>query len=488
MNGFPRTFCIVDTETTGMRPPYSRVIDLGIIRVEDGKEVERFDTLLNPGISIPASITRITSLRSEDLQDAPSFEDVALQVEELFAGAVFVAHNAPFDFAFIRNEFERLGMPFSPPALCTVKLSRSLAPTAKRHSLDAVIERYGLPVRERHRAMPDAEAVWDFIQALPSSHEADEIARAAAYAQGDVGKSRAAKDSFTELPSESGVYFFYGPDQELLYIGKSKHVRTRARSHFHSTRDRKELRLQEETAMVSSIATSGELSALILESALIKQQQPLYNRALRKRATLAIARQGENPLGYPTLAVSRTGDLSPDVRILGVFRTTTQAKQALRTIAKEHRLCAKLLDIESGEGACFARQLDACDGACVGAADLETYRNRFDTAFEKRRMRAWPYRGVVRIDERQSTDSGTVFFIDDWVLRGAYRYEGDAFEPLIEDDTVGGFDYDTYKILVRYLLVPKNRRNISVLTRPEFERWHAQKDDSADGSIERIIA
>lgn len=487
MNGLPDIFCIIDTETTGMRPPYSRIIDLGIIRVEHGKEVARFETLLNPSVSLPSMIKRITSIHDEDLATAPVFEDVALQVEELLEGAVFVAHNAPFDFAFVRSEFERLAMPFSPQALCTVKLSRALTPKAKRHSLDAVVERYGLPLRARHRAMPDAEAVWDFLQSLPQHHEEEDIARAAAHAQGNGGRSRAARDSFTDLPSESGVYFFYGPDQELLYIGKSKHVRTRARSHFHSTRDRKELRLQEETAMVSSIATSGELSALVLEAALIKEQNPLYNRALRKRKTLMIARETEHPSGYPTLALSRTGDLSADTRILGVFRTLTQAKQALRTLAKEHRLCHKLLGIEPGEGACFARQLGACEGACIGKEDPDSYRQRFDAAFAKRRMRAWPYRGMVRIDERHAPDAGTVFFIDEWVLRGAYRYEGESFEPLIEGGSSGTFDYDTYKILARYLLNPKNRRSISTITRREYERWLERSDSSADGYAEPSI-
>lgn len=489
-NTFPSTFCIVDTETTGMRPPYSRVMDIGIIRIENGVEVERFSTLLNAGTTVPARIERFTGIATEDLATAPAFEDVALQIQEILANAVFVAHNVPFDFSFIRSEFARLGMTFSPQTLCSVKLSRALTPRARSHSLDAVIDRYALPIRERHRALPDAEAVWDFIQVLPEAHAKESIARAAAYAMGDVrggthggvSSIKASRDVFTELPSESGVYFFYGKDQELLYIGKSKHVRTRARSHFHASQDRKELRLQEETATVSAIPTSGELSALILEAALIKQQNPMYNRALRKRKTLVIAEATEHPLGYPTLSLTRTADLTARDSILGVFRTLTQGKVALRTLAKEYSLCPKLLGIESGagNGACFAHQLGACRGACVGKDDPAAYRERFEEAFKKRRMRAWPYKGIVRIDERHAEDAGTVFFIEDWILKGAYRYDTDTFEPLIENEMGTDFDYDTYKILVRYLLNPKNRRSVSVIQRREYESWISRTTGSED--------
>lgn len=475
MRHFPRTFTIVDTETTGMRPPFSRVIDLGIIRVEDGKEVERFETLLQPGVALPPSIERITGLTDEDLVHAPAFEDVALRVQELFADSVFVAHNAPFDYAFIKSEFERLGIAFSAPTFCSVQFSRALMPKARSHSLDALIERYELPRRVRHRALPDAEAVWDFFQGASKVHGEDEIERAVVRASGALRATRVARDTFTDLPDQSGVYFFYGSNQELLYIGKSKHVRTRARSHFHARGGLKEERLQEETTSVSSVSTSGELSALILESALIKKESPLYNRALRKRKTLVIAQEHMHAHGYPTVMLSRTADLSPETPVLSVFRTLTQGKEVLRRLAKEHALCPKLLGIEAGTGSCFSYQLGTCGGACVGKEDIEAYGERFREAFTKRKMRAWPYRGPVLITEVESADTGTVFFIDNWVLRGAFRYNGETNEPLIEGiDSNAYFDYDTYKILARFMLNPKNKRAIQVLASNAFTRQLAR--------------
>ena len=166
MKAFPSVLAIIDTETTGMRPPHSRVIDIGIIRIEDGKEVERYQTLVNPQTSVPPFISDMTSITDADLVDAPTFDEVALEVEELLKGAVFVAHNVGFDYAFIQSEFRRLDMDFKAHTLCSAALSRGLYPHQPRHNLDALIRRHGLVVEGRHRALPDADAVWQFFRKI----------------------------------------------------------------------------------------------------------------------------------------------------------------------------------------------------------------------------------------------------------------------------------------------------------------------------------
>jgi len=157
---------IIDTETTGMRPPYSRVIDIGIIRVEDGKEVERYETLVNPQTSIPPFISDMTSITDGDLMDAPTFDEIAIEVEGFLKDAVFVAHNVGFDYAFIQSEFARLDMHFQATTLCSAALSRTLFPRQSRHNLDALIQHHGLVIDGRHRALPDADAVWQFFQKI----------------------------------------------------------------------------------------------------------------------------------------------------------------------------------------------------------------------------------------------------------------------------------------------------------------------------------
>ena len=398
MQSFPDVFSIIDTETTGMRPPYSRVMDIGIIRVEHGQVVERFSTLINSGSHIPPSIQRFTHITPADLARAPAFEDVALQVAELLRDAVFVAHNAPFDYNFISHEFSRIGIRFAAEQLCTVALSRTLYPGAGSHSLDAVIARHGLTAPVRHRALPDAEAVWDFLQSVAEEVPEDALTKAVERVRKGAFGTHQARTSVTALPDSAGVYLFRGPDDELLYVGKSTHVRNRARSHFRRT-DLQGRRITDDAASVSAIPTSGELSALVLESALIKEAQPLYNRALRKRAMLVVATSTFRDDGYEAVSLMRVAADAPGDNVLGVFKTTTQGKTVLRRLAKEHNLCHKLLGIEPGPGACFAFQLGACKGACIGKEPVGGYNERVARAFASRKLRTWPYKGPVLITE-----------------------------------------------------------------------------------------
>src|ERR1043166_8512709 len=123
MKAFPGTMAIIDTETTGMRPGFARVMDIGIIRVEKGKVVEKYQTFVQPGQFVPAFISSFTGITDDHLAGAPEFEEVALEVERLLKDAVFVAHNAAFDYGFIKAEFARLGIEWSAETLCSVKLS-----------------------------------------------------------------------------------------------------------------------------------------------------------------------------------------------------------------------------------------------------------------------------------------------------------------------------------------------------------------------------
>lgn len=159
-------FTIVDIESTGGSPYFNRIIEIGILRVERGDVVAKYQTLLNPLMELPEFITKLTGLRDEDLIDAPTFEEKKDEILELFEDSVFVAHNAGFDYEFIKEEFRRVGYGFDAQQLCTVRLSRALFPNEKHHNLGALIERYKFEPENRHRAFDDAQVLWDFLQML----------------------------------------------------------------------------------------------------------------------------------------------------------------------------------------------------------------------------------------------------------------------------------------------------------------------------------
>jgi DNA polymerase-3 subunit epsilon len=476
-------FLLFYTETTGMRADRGRVIDIGLIRIEDGVVTRRYETLINPQTSIPSFISSIAGITDEDVIDAPVFEDIVDEIASILDGAIFVAHNAAFDYGFLKAEFRRLGRPFKYPALCTVKLSRILYPKMQGHSLDALIERHGFYVETRHRAYPDAFVIEQFFNHIKKEFSAKKIKGAMdAIIYAPAYGTTMDKTLFSSLPDTSGVYHFYDKDKSLLYIGKSKNIRTRVRSHFSDKEEYRSAKLREHTDHIEAIHTPGELSALLLESKLIKDELPVYNRLLRKRRDLVVGKLTELPNGYHTITLTKTDTVLPDAPILGIFRTMTQARQKLRKLAREFKLCEKLLGIEKSEHGCFGSQIEACNGACIGREDITEYNTRFIEAFKRQRIRTWPYSAGIMIREvgdREGT--GAVFFVDQWRLVKSYKYEdGDISDFIPGTDA---FDYDTYKILARYILHHGNQRTISVLSSKEFGQALAR----ASGEYELTI-
>lgn len=121
-----KPYTIVDVETTGMNGWHDRIIEIGMIRIENNKVVEEFKSLVNPETYISPFIESFTGINSDDLRDAPVFSDIKGKVHELLTDAIFVAHNARFDYSFLKYELKRTGISYNAKTLCTVKLSRNL--------------------------------------------------------------------------------------------------------------------------------------------------------------------------------------------------------------------------------------------------------------------------------------------------------------------------------------------------------------------------
>jgi DNA polymerase-3 subunit epsilon len=160
--------------------------------------------------------------------DAPPFETVAAETMKRLEGRLFIAHNARFDYGFLKNEFKRLGITFRASVLCTVKLSRTLFPEHKRHNLDSLIERHDLQAAARHRALADAQLIFQFWQKIHVDRSSDDI-ESALKAQNAHPSLPPHLDAgiVDELPEVPGVYLFYGENNLPLYVGKAKDIRQR---------------------------------------------------------------------------------------------------------------------------------------------------------------------------------------------------------------------------------------------------------------------
>jgi DNA polymerase-3 subunit epsilon len=444
----------IDLETTGGMAAHHRIIEVGIVLLDGGEVVEQWSSLVNPGQRIPSLIENFTGISNEMVADAPSFDDLRAEVRRRLAGRLFVAHNARFDYGFVRNEFRRVGEKFAAPVLCTVRLSRALFREHARHNLDTLIERYGLACEARHRALGDAAVLPPLLAAFESAAGQEQLQVAVTAA---LNESRLPPhlppDLAEDLPEGPGVYLFRGEAGALLYVGKSRSLRSRVLEHFASEhRSGKESKLTRQVRAVEWIETGGELGALLLESRLVKELAPSANRRLRKPAALQCVRLVEQDGGLEVriepLQSPAAGD---EPELYGPFRTERDARRALEGKAREAALCLKTMGLERGDGSCFALQIGRCRGACVGREPRALHDARLRLALVSLRIKPWPFAGAIGIRERAVADGGTVLHvIDRWHHLGTAADETEV-AALLERADQGPFDPDGYRIIARCL-------------------------------------
>ncbi|HEX7683602.1 MAG TPA: exonuclease domain-containing protein [Trinickia sp.] len=272
----------VDLETTGGSVAEHRITEIGVVRVGPSG-VERWSALVNPQQPIPAFIQSLTGITDDMVRDAPTFGSLAAELYERLDGSLFIAHNASFDRGFLRREFERAGFAFNPDVLCTVKLSRALWPAEKRHGLDALIARHALEPLARHRALADADLLWQFWHKLHVSWPLDVLR---AHIDRTVRRFRIAGDITEDMldaaPAGHGVYAFFDSADVPLYVGRSVRLRQRVRTHLTGERrSSREIRIAEQVRRVQWRATGGELGALLTEAQWVSTLRPVHNRQPR---------------------------------------------------------------------------------------------------------------------------------------------------------------------------------------------------------------
>jgi DNA polymerase-3 subunit epsilon len=423
----------VDLETTGGFAARDRVIEAGIVLMEDGAVVEEYATLVNPGTGIPPAIQQFTGITEAMVADAPPFEAVAGEIAARLEGRLFVAHNARFDYGFLRAEFRRTGRAFRAPVLCTVRLSRALTPEERGHSLDAVMARHGIACDARHRALGDAKVLADFLQLARGRWPAETldalVARFSATPRLPPPLDPALAD---ELPEGPGVYRLHGEDGALLYVGWAPNLATRVLAHFATGGTKLDRTLAPLVRRIEWTETAGEFGARLAEARLLKSRRPAYNRASREASDCWAVTLRED--GAMPLAVIASLDAVDDPGAsYGLFRRRGDAVRALDGLARRHELCLRWLGLEAGEGSCLGFQLGRCRGVCVGREPSALHAVRARLALSGLKRREWPFPGPIGIRERDWRGHEETHVFDRWCRAG---------EP---------FDVDVYRILSGFL-------------------------------------
>lgn len=376
---FLTMYAIVDIETTGGYADNHRITEIAIFH-HDGLQITgRYHTLVNPGRNIPYYITGLTGITQQMVEEAPSFEEVARVVREQLEGKIFVAHNAHFDYSFLKKEFEQAGIHWQTKKLCTVRLSRKIIPGLRSYSLGSLAESLGISIPNRHRAGGDVAATAKIFDLLLKRDKEGYISRALSRNSGEtILPPNLPKEEFDKLPAKPGVYYFLNSRNQVIYVGKATNIKKRIAGHFTGdAREWNRSKVRNEIHRIHYELTGNDFIALILESQEIRRLWPKYNLAQKFRVEEWGIYEYEDRNGYKRFSVTQVArGTQPLIR----FSTKGDAWNFLWEKVRTYALCPKLSGLQVAKGLCFEYQTGTCKGACMEVELPSVYNARVKEA------------------------------------------------------------------------------------------------------------
>jgi DNA polymerase-3 subunit epsilon len=316
------------------------------------------------------------------VENAPRFFEVAKTIIELTEGCTLVAHNARFDYSFIRQEFKSLGYNFKRNLLDTVTLGRKLMPGHRSYSLGNICKDMGITIIGRHRAAGDALATAKLFERLMEKDR-----EANGRPSGLLRNTRLSKlnpnldiSKIDSIPEEPGIYYFYNEKGDLIYIGKSRNLQQRVRTHLSNNSTNRAMEMRDLIADIDWEVTGSELIALLKESSEIKKNKPVYNRAQRRTGFQWGIFTFTDKNGYINFYY---GQLDCDDNPVSVFTGKERAKSMLSSLVEKYELCQKLTGLYETMGPCFHYHVGVCRGACCGKEPPDIYNERARKATEE---------------------------------------------------------------------------------------------------------
>lgn len=370
-------FVVVDLETTGGSSRDCQITEVGAVRTQGGEVLGEFHTLVNPGTPIPAFIAALTGITDSAVAEAPTISSVLPLFLDFAAGAVLVAHNAPFDVGFLRAAAERTGNPW--PAFTVVDTAR-LARVLLHHDevpnnrLATLARHFRAPVTPDHRALTDARATVSVLHGLLEragnlgAHHLTDLLSLTSRVRPEQRRKRTMADG---LPTGPGVYRFLAADGRTLYTGKATSLRSRVRQYFTASEQRtRVLEMVRIADRVETIECATELEAAVREVRLIAQEKPPYNRRSRNAERVFWLTLSDEYA--PRLTVTRRpGDVA-----IGPFSSQRAARAAADLLHLAHplRTCTTRLGPHRRAPACLRADLGSCLAPCRESDAAEPYR------------------------------------------------------------------------------------------------------------------
>ena len=378
------TFVVVDLETTGGAPADAGITEIGAVKVVGGEVIGEFATLVNPGAPIPAFVASLTGITDALVATAPRLATVLPSFLDFLGDAVLVAHNAPYDVGFLKAACQLHGHPWPAPAvvdtarLARVALHRDEVANCKLGTLAA---HFRTTVTPTHRALDDARATTDVLHRLlerVADFGVTTLEDLQAFTSRVSSAQRTKRHLADGLPDRPGVYVFQDAQGTPLYVGTSRRIRTRVRSYFTASEQRRRMAEMVRIAeRVVPIVCATTLEARVRELRLIAEHKPRYNQRSRRPETQTWVKLTAEPA--PRLSVVRAvaDDHHDGARYLGPFTSRAGADAAIEALLLAHpvRTCTTRIARRprSDIPGCALAELGRCPAPCSSTGDRDAY-------------------------------------------------------------------------------------------------------------------
>jgi DNA polymerase-3 subunit epsilon len=439
-------YSVVDIETSGGSHG-NRITEIAIVKT-DGKEIlDSYETLINPEVFIPRSITHLTGISNAMVEDSPRFDEVAHELKELLDDTIFVAHNVSFDYGIIKNHFDDCEIAFNLKKLCTVRLAKGILPGHASYSLGKICNDLNIPNENRHRAMGDAQATAQLFNHMVLEDKNNFIA----YSLNKLNREASlppnlSKEEYDKLPTKTGVYYLLGEHLEVLYVGKAKNIKQRVTTHF-TEKSRKKSELLRKIHHVSYTETGNELIALLLESDEIKKKFPPYNKAQKYKQNHYHLCQYEGQDGVLRVDVFLKKYANKSFMS---FSSHVMAKDYLYQLVEKDGLCPKYTGLQRTKGRCYLG--DEC-AFCKGEQTKEQYNEMVLQTIHKEEEK----QSLLIVGKGRNPQEKGVVYIDNGEYRGfgfAEKEEAMSLKHLAESIKHYKYTSDAKRILSGFLNKP----------------------------------
>ncbi|MGB2164493.1 MAG: exonuclease domain-containing protein [Flavobacteriaceae bacterium] len=408
-------YAILDIETTGGKYNEEGITEIAIYQHDGLQVTDQFISLVNPERAIQPFVEKLTGINGQMLCNAPRFFEIAKRIIEITENCLIVAHNTDFDYRILRTEFKRLGYNFERNSLCTVSLSQQLLPDMESYKLGKLVRSLGIPISDRHRAQGDAMATVKLFELLLEKDSNKQILKSQIKALHTHQVPSKYLSIIEELPTATGVYYLHNAVGDVLYIGKSKNIQKRVRTHLTGT-DRKSKKIQKKLHKVNFETTGSELIALLKEQHEIKKNQPQINKDGRYRLYPMGIRIDEETR-YHQLVLEQVRN-SRDYLV--VFKNGRVAKHIMTQWIEAHQLCHNHSSLQDSDGACFAYKNNQCKGACLEEEDPQSYNQRLHQIQNKNN---YPHDDFLMIETGRKDGEYSFIYIENQSFKGYGYYD-----------------------------------------------------------------